>query len=257
MHPPITMNELNVGLKCEVRARSSGCLFITDEVPDERYRRALIFDPREHHFNPLKDIDQKRAYELSDVLYSASGQGENTLTVRNGRLDLAGALAKSTRFDRVRSDSELTPARRDEVKRMVDDVLFLPSVRKVICEERAEFSFNKRSVIYARLNRKEHGERACLILGLLLINAYKGQVVVEDGDFYLRDGHAELVREERLIAGVKVLGNLPEKLRKKMLLSAKKIAKGCLIEDAELIAKYEGHQPGTEGFNSFVFFATN
>ena len=213
-------------------------------------------NPKIHHFNPLKGIDEKRAYELSDVLYAMSGQGENTLTVRNGRLDLAKALASSTRFDRVRSDSELPAARQDEVKRMVDEVLFLPSVRKVICEDRAEFSFNKRSVIYARLNRKELGERAALILGLLLINAYKGQVVVEDGDFYLREGHGELVREERLIAGVKVLGNLPEKLRKRMLLIETKIAKGCLIEDAELLAKYDGLQPGTDGFNNSVYFAT-
>ena len=87
---------------------------------------------------------------------------------------------------------------------MIDDVLFLPSVRNVICKDMAEFSFNKRSVIFARLNRKELGERAALIVGLLLINAYKGQVVVEDGDFYLRDAHAELIREERLIARVKV-----------------------------------------------------
>jgi hypothetical protein len=52
-------------------------------VPD--WKRLNIFDPLKHSFNPLKDIDYKKARELADVLYTISPQGENTLTVGNGR----------------------------------------------------------------------------------------------------------------------------------------------------------------------------
>lgn len=62
------MNELQVGFKCDVQPKSSGCLYISDELPEKQYRRALIFDPRHSRFNPLKGIDERRAYELSDVL---------------------------------------------------------------------------------------------------------------------------------------------------------------------------------------------
>jgi hypothetical protein len=72
-------NKLCVGFTKSVELPKDGCLFIDDEVPD--VPRARLFDPLKHSFNPLHDIEYKRARELAEVLYTLSPQGENTLTV--------------------------------------------------------------------------------------------------------------------------------------------------------------------------------
>jgi len=57
-------------------------LFIDDEIPDiPDWKRPKIFDPFKHGYNPLKDIDYRKAREIADVLYTIYPQGENTLTV--------------------------------------------------------------------------------------------------------------------------------------------------------------------------------
>ena len=109
--------------------------------------------------------------------------------------------------------------------------------RKVLCNP-TNFSFNVNSVIQARLNRSELGEKTALILGLLLIHHYKGQLVIPDFGFYGRDIHANLIREERLIAGVYHLHELPDNLRKTVLLIDEKIPRGATVEDVEELAKY-------------------
>jgi hypothetical protein len=61
-------------------------LLIDDETPDiGDWRRPKVFDSLKHSFNPLNRIDYKKARELTEILYAFSPQGENTLTVRNGR----------------------------------------------------------------------------------------------------------------------------------------------------------------------------
>ena len=81
---------------------------------------------------------------------------------------------------------------------------------------------------------------------------FKGQVVVPDLGFYGRDCHVSLIREERLIAGVNFLGELPAKLRQAVLLIGDKVASGATGEDAETLAQYRGLLPRTVAFNDFV-----
>src|ERR1700709_2016073 len=109
------MNKLFVGLTKTVQPPKRG-LFIHDEVPD--ISRARIFDPAKHSFNPLKGIDYRKARALADVLYTASPQGENTLTVRNGKRALLKALLASSRLDQIDGDEEVTG--------MIDDLLQSP-----------------------------------------------------------------------------------------------------------------------------------
>jgi hypothetical protein len=59
-------------------------------VPD--VPRARVFDPLKHSFNPLKNITYRKAREIADILYTVSPQGENTLTVRNGKRALLKML---------------------------------------------------------------------------------------------------------------------------------------------------------------------
>lgn len=53
------------------------------------------FAPAVHAFNPLKDIDYRRATELVDVLKVAFPEGENTLTKASFEYQVLEALLDS------------------------------------------------------------------------------------------------------------------------------------------------------------------
>jgi hypothetical protein len=241
------MNKLYVGFTRNVELPKGGFLLIDDEVRD--IPRSRIFDPLKHCFNPLKNLEYKKARELAELLYTISPQGENTLTVRNGKRALLKALLEADRLDEVEGD--------EEVSGMVGDLLASPVLRRVFCESEPVFSFNPRSVIQARINRAELGEFDALVLGLFLIGHYNGQVVVPDFGFYGRDAHASLIRENRLIAGVNFLSELPARLRNAVFLIKDKQAAGATAEDAETLATYAGLARGTNGFSSYVQAAMN
>lgn len=227
-------------------------MFIDDEVPD--IPRARVFDPLKHCFNPLKEIDYKRARQLGEVLYAIAPQGENTLTVRNGNRALVEILAaQTTRLDKLRIDTEKNaPTGYIEANDAVKDILISPVLRRALCNPTDQFSFNPRSIILARINRAELGDFDALVLGLFLMSHYKGQVVVPDFGFYGREGHVSLIRERRLIAGINFLGELSPKLGQNVLLIKDKVASSATTEDAEMLAHYERLIPNTNGFNEYV-----
>ncbi len=84
---PICMNKLYVGFAKEISLpEDGGYLLIDDEVQELPYSR--VFNPLKHSLNPLKDITYRRAREIADIIYTVYPQGENTLTVRNGKREL-------------------------------------------------------------------------------------------------------------------------------------------------------------------------
>jgi hypothetical protein len=115
------MNRLHVGFTRQVELPKGGFLLIDDEVRD--IPRSRIFDPPKHCFNPLKNLEYKKARELAELLYTISPQGENTLTVRNGKRALLKALLEADRLDEVEGD--------EEVSGMVGDLLASPVLRRV------------------------------------------------------------------------------------------------------------------------------
>lgn len=236
------MNRLYLGFSKDIELPKRGFLYINDDVPE--IPRARVFDPAQHCFNPLKGISYKRARELSEVLYTIAPQGESTLTVRNGKRALLKALLSADRLDRVEGD--------EEVRGMVGDLLVSPVLSRVLCNPAKEFSFNPNSVVLARLDRAELGEFDALVLGLLLLNQYRGQVVVPDLGFYGRDAHANLVREERLIGGCNFLDELPPKLRNAVLSIEDKELRHASSADAELVAKLSGLVRATNAYNDFL-----
>ncbi len=242
------MNVLHVGFSKTIEPPKGGYLLIDDEVPD--IPKSRIFDPLKHCFNPLKGIDYKRARELAELFYTISPQGDNTLTVRNGKRALLKALMAADRLDRVKTRG-LSKNDAEEVEAMLDDILVSPILRRVLCNA-TNFSFNGNSVILARISRKELGDFDALVLGLLLTSHAKGQVVVPDLGFYGRAIHSRLIREERLIAGCNYLDELPEALRKAVMLINEKVPSGTTVEDAEELARYERLERGTNGFKDFV-----
>lgn len=237
-------NKLYVGFNKEVEPPTRG-LFIHDEVPD--LPRARIFDPTQHSFNPLKNIDYRKARALTEVLYTAFPQGDSTLTVRNGKRSLLKALLFANRLDRVDGDEEVTG--------MIDDLLQSPVLKSVLCKP-TNFSFSPNSLILARINRAELGDFDALILGLFLISHFQGQLVIPDFGFYGREVHVSLIREERLVVGVNFLNELTPKLRNSVLLIEDKEASGALYDDAVTLAKHAGLRPDflheDNPYNTFV-----
>lgn len=222
------MNQLHVGFSKHIELPKGSFLLIDDEVP--AHPKAKIFDPLHHSFNPLRDIDKKKARELADALYTASPQGENTRTVRNGHrcsCSRARRLAEATRLDNVPVHSPIKGVA-EEVEGMLDELLFTDVMRNVVCSD-YEFAFTgKNKKVFARLNRAELGDTDCLILGLFLLAHYRGRIVLPDAGFYLRDCHVSLIREERLIAGCNFLGELPTKLRQAVLLRSERMPRPWL-----------------------------
>jgi hypothetical protein len=77
----------------------------------------------------------------------------------------------------------------------------------------------------------------CLVLGLFLMAQFKGQLVIPDGGFYLRDAHLALIREYRLVVGVNFLDELPDKLRNGVMLMNEKVGRGATYDDAVELAR--------------------
>jgi hypothetical protein len=81
---------------------------------------------------------------------------------------------------------------------------------------------------------------------------FRGQIVCPDLGFYGRDVHANLIREERLVAGVNFLDELPDRLRQTALSIKEKVTSGATYEDAETLAGYAGLVPRTNEYNEFI-----
>ena len=253
---PPCMNKLFVGFSRNVELPRGGWLLIDDEIRDAP--RARVFDPDEDCFNPMQGMDYRKARELSELLYAIYPQGDGTLTVRNGKRALLKGLLKAKRLDEVEGDSEVKAKRLDEVEGdsevedMIGDLLMSPILRRVLCNPTDIISLKPNATIMARLNRAELGDFDALVLGFFLMAQFKGQVVVPDFGFYGRNPHASLIRENRLIAGVNYLGELPDNLRSAALLIEDKEASRATPEDADILARLEGKQRGTNGYNDFV-----
>jgi hypothetical protein len=224
--------QLHVGSRISLKP-TEACLFINDQLPAQNKYRPKVFDPAKYHFNPLAGIDERKAQELADIVYMIYPQGESTLTVRKGKWELAPALLKAKSLADVTGGEEVTG--------VLGDLLFNPLVRDCLCGSR-QFIFEQDRVIFARLNRAEIGDRAALTIGLFLIASYKGQIVLPDAAFYLRDAHVNLIRENRLIAGVGRLSELrnQEDLRSALLTIKEIEARGAVYPDAVELATIAG-----------------
>jgi hypothetical protein len=139
----------------------------------------------------------------------------------------------------------------EEVGALIDDILISPVLRRVLCNP-TNFSFNPKSMIVARVSRKELGDFDALVLGLLLMSHAKGQVGVPDLGFYGRDIHSRLICEERLIGAVSFLSEQTPKLRNGVMLIKEKVASGTTFDDAEELANYQRLGKGTNAFLDFV-----
>lgn len=232
-----------------------GYLFVHDEVPD--IPRARVFDPTIHSFNPLQGLNYRKANELVEIFDALFSRGDSTLTKDTGLDFIAEALdGTPASLDTLieRPDKQSSPGHQwayGKVRRLMRS----PVLSRMLCTP-TNFSFNPRSTILARVNRAELGDFDALAVGLFLMAHYKGQVVVPDFGFYGREAHISLLRENRLIAGVRFLAELPEALRHSVLFIEDKEVGGALYDDAVLLAKHAGLRPDPSRdqnpFNEFI-----
>lgn len=212
-------------------------------------RKVLEFDVSIHSFNPLKDIDYKRARDFAKVLDAAFPEGANTLTTRNARFTLLKSLLDNP------SDLETLvpmPDKKDtgatDAYQKIQTLLLSPVLKDVLTRP-TNMSF--KGTIVAKLNRAELGDFDCFILAQLLISLYPGLVVIPDYGFYACGFHGSLFREKRMVVGINSFAEAPE-IKQRLLLSEQRIASRCTADDAKILAPYAGLTPGTNEYNDFI-----
>jgi hypothetical protein len=217
-----------------------GALIDQLDLPSSR-----LFDVSIHSLDPLKDMTYKRARDFIAVLDAVFPEGPETLTHKNSNFVLLKALLSAPeRLDTLVPDTKDT---RDAYQKI--QTLLLSPVLKRVLTRRTNKSL--KGTVLARLNRAELGDFDCFVLANLLISQYRGQVVIPDFGFYAHAGHTALMRQNRLVAGVNTLDEVPE-LKSQLLLSETRIASHSTVSDAAVLAEYAGILPNTGTFHDFI-----
>ena len=222
-----------------------GPLIDTLTIPPRR--AVTIFDPRIHCFNPLKGMAYRRARDFIAVLDAVFPEGESTLTRKNANFVMLEALLNNPK----RLDT-LIPAKSDsanvDARQKIQTLLFSPVLRKVLTGP-TNISF--KGIVLAKLDRAELGDFDCFVLANLLISQYKNTVVIPDFGFYAQPSHSDLLRQNRLVAGINSFDEVPS-FKHTLLLVDKKIPSHCTPDDARLLAQYTGLVPNSNGYNAFI-----
>jgi hypothetical protein len=222
------MNKLYVGFSKTVELPKGGFLFINDEVPEvPSWRRPRLFDPHTDCFNPLEDLDYKKgAGDRGGPVHDFTTGREHADRAKRQ----AGAPESPLEGRAIRRGAGRRGSGRDDRR-----YLGVAHPQRVLCSP-SNFTFNPNSVNLVKLDRAELGQFDALVLGLVLMAHFKGQIVVPDFGFCGRDVHVGLTRETRLIAGVNTQEELSPKLRESVLLMKEKKGARATFEDAETLA---------------------
>jgi hypothetical protein len=231
------MNALHIGTAEKDFSNIAEPFLLLDDGPiaehlSLQFPNAKVFNPRRDSFNPLNGLDYKRARDISAAVYSASPEGKDTLTVRNGKRALTRMLlANTTRLDKL---AKIDHPGYDEAKATIEDILQSPTLKRVLCSRAKSFSF--KSSVIAKLDRAELGDFDAFLLGQFLIGQFQGHIVVPDFGFYGREHHTALIRQNRLVCGVNYLAELPDRLQQSVLtIKDKRMAKLTRRDAEELI----------------------
>ncbi|MFN3658190.1 MAG: hypothetical protein ACK4UO_13115 [Pseudolabrys sp.] len=209
-----------------------GPLIDSLEIPTRR--KVARLDWSKHSFDILKGIDYRRARDFITILDALFPAGENTLTKKNANFVLLKALLnRPTKLERLISLTK-DPAVIDAYQK-IETILFSPVLRSVLTKPT---NFPMNGIVLARINRAELGDFDAFALAAFLIGQFQGQVVVPDLGFYGREMHTALIRQNRLIAAVNFLGELPAKLQQAALTIKDKTAYRTTLEDAERLVVY-------------------
>ncbi len=223
---------------------------VIDEVLSS-HLTVRIFDVTRDSFDPLKDMDYRRAREFLDVLNAVFPEGENTLTRRYSNFVLLNALLSGSR---TLSGLIKQPDPRSKDMAVLDafqkvQTLLLSPVLERVLNRTPNVSL--KGTVVARLDRAELGDFDCYVLGNLLISQFPGTVVLPDFGFYAAPFHTSLIRQDRLIAGINSFDEVP-RFRQLLVQIGKKVGSRCTPEDAATLAIYEGIPPNTNAYADFI-----
>lgn len=228
-------------------------LFIDDgslasDLQIPKRRAVTFFDVATHSFNPLKDMDYRRAREFLGVLDAVFPEGQGTLTARRSRFQILEALlSKPHSLARLISDTKDT----EDAYQKIQMLLMSPVLKNVLTTPTGPSTLNFNRTIVAKLDRAALGDFDCFVLGNLLISQYPGAVVIPDFGFYASPFHVGLIRQNRLIAGINSFDEVPD-LKTNLLLIDDKTGSRCTFDDAHTLALYRGLQPGNGHYSTFI-----
>lgn len=223
-------------------------LFLHDEAIS--VSRTKLFNHTVHTFNPLKTISYRGAKDFLTLLGSIFPQGENTLTRKNSDFVLLKALLDNPRsLDRLIRDDPKDPATHDAYQK-IQTLLLSPVLNRVLTTKGNTMPFT--GSVVAPLNRKDLGDFDAFALGNFLISQFQGTIVIPDYGFYAAPHHISLIRENRLIAQVNYLDELPENLRNLFLLQGA-VPAMSRHDDAETLALQAGLTKGSNEFTDYVY----
>jgi len=234
---------------------SEGALIIDDgqviDAMKRKYPKAKLFDIAQHSINPLDGMNYRRARDFISILGAIFPEGENTLRREAANFLILTALSKapSSLADLIAPDSK-DPDRMLACQKLA--TLLVSPVIKSVLTEPTNFRFRNHTVL-AKLDRAAIGDFDAFVIASFLVMLYPGQIVIPAFDFYGRDFHTALIREDRLIAGVNVLSRVRSNdLRQELLTIPEKRARRCTFEDAEVLANHAGEKRGTVGYDDFI-----
>lgn len=245
------MNEIYIGLTAQVRLPPNRFLYVGDDLP-HLTRRHRVFDHTKHSIDPFWQMDYRGLCDFVDIFDALFTRGDNTLTKDTGLDFIAQQLSEALneKDKPIYLDTLLPlPDKKSSTGHIwaynkVQRILRSPVLKRVLCNPAHDkFALAPNELVLAPLNRSELGDFDALVLGLFLIAYYKGQIVLQEAGFYLRNGHMSLIREDRLIAKVNFLNELSPELRRTVLLIETRIPSRALVEDAETLAKFAGLHP--------------
>jgi hypothetical protein len=206
-------------------------------------------DFSKHHLDILKDTTYERASLYVDAIEASFPAGANTLTKQDSPVVLLEALMNEPKsLDTLirkpkKTDSNGHIAAYSKIQR-----LQLSPVLSSFLSGKTNFSLS--GVVLARLdNRLTRFDR--IFLANLLASAYQGQVIITNLGQYACDLHRTLLDENRLIAGVNFLDEVP--FKNDLLLVEDKVGLKTTAKDAETLADYCCPFPkGTKGYSEYI-----
>lgn len=223
-------------------------LYIDDkaDIPLPKRARVTRLDLSTHSYNPLKGMDYTKAREFISILDAVFPEGANTLTKKSSNFELLKALvAKPKHLETLIPRG--TDAGTLDAYQKIQTILLSPVLRQFLTNP-TNFSF--KGTILAELDRTVLSEFDCFLIANLLISNYRGTVVIPDYGFYACTFHTQLIRQNRLMVGVRFLDEVKHKNH--LLLMKRKIASRCTHEDARTLAEYKGLVAGTNAYTDFI-----
>jgi hypothetical protein len=192
--------------------------------------------------DPLKDMNDVRAETFLSVIGARFPYGAETLRRMDSDFILLNELlGKPRKLDKLIAEpTDKKDAARQDAYQKIQTLVLSPVLRSVLCKAT---NFSLDGIVLLRLDRATLGDQVAFALANFFIMQYRQLVVITDGNFYLRDHHISLIRQDRLVVGVRKLSRLSDSLRDELLSMPERIASRALYRDAIMLAEEAGLRP--------------